>query len=119
MRHRTRWQKCPDQDGQLKIGTLRISTIRICCLPCEQMENEPCEDIVTITVVDGALSIRDDLKEYADRGSQLHDMNLLDFFLNTYETDGLQSSTSSRGRKPSKRIPYMDGTGHTTSWHPI
>jgi len=33
-----------------------------------------CEDIVTIMVVDGALSIRDDLKEYADRGSQLHHM---------------------------------------------
>ena len=79
---------------------------------CKQIEKEPGEDIVTIMVVDGALSIRDDLKEYADRGSQLHHMNLLEFFLDTYETDAVPLSTSNRGRKPSERVPYMEGTGH-------
>jgi hypothetical protein len=39
-------------------------------------------------------------------------MNLLRFFLNTYETDVLHSSTSKHGRKPSEQIPYMDGTGN-------
>src|ERR1700732_741623 len=39
-------------------------------------------------------------------------MNLLRFFLNTYETDVLHSSTSKHERKPSEQIPYIDGTGN-------
>ena len=43
------------------------------------------EEIVSIRAVDGVLAIQDDLKDYVDRGSALDNMNLLDFFLNTYD----------------------------------
>ena len=39
-------------------------------------------------------------------------MNLLDFFLNTYEGDLLTVTPSKRGRKPNEREPYRPGTGH-------
>jgi len=65
-------------------------------------------------VIDGVLEIKDQLKEYVNRGQGLAESNLLDFFLNTYERD--QSKTdiqtpSSLGRKPNDRVPYLEGTG--------
>ena len=58
------------------------------------------------------MQIKDQLKQYVDRGVDLAHSNLLDFFLDTYEGDLLPPSESGRGRKPNKRVPYLEGTKH-------
>jgi hypothetical protein len=40
--------------------------------------------MITMTAVEGTLTIKDDLKDYIDRGVALANCNSLDFFLNTY-----------------------------------
>jgi hypothetical protein len=69
---------------------------------------------VQLTTVEGTLEIKDQLKEYVDRGPALAEMNLLQFCLDTYETDQTAFSDSGRGRKPKPRIQYLEGTGHGT-----
>jgi hypothetical protein len=69
---------------------------------------------VQLTTVEGTLEIKDQLKEYVDRGPALAEMGLLQFSLDTYETDQTVFSDSGRGRKPKPRFPYLEGTGHGT-----
>jgi hypothetical protein len=43
---------------------------------------------VILTIREGGVTIKDNLKDYIDQRSQLHNVKLLDFFfLNTYETE--------------------------------
>src|SRR5882762_10518515 len=76
------------------------------------------EDTVELIAVDGVLEIKDQLKQYVDRGESLEPMNLLAFFLDTYETDavgGATPETSSKtkpGPKAKERIAYLEGSGH-------
>jgi hypothetical protein len=65
-----------------------------------------------LKAVDGVLTIKDDLKDYVDRGSAMADWNMLDFFLNTYEGKMVVPSATGRGRPQSERVPYLEGTGH-------
>jgi len=58
------------------------------------------------------LEIKDQLKDYVDRGAALAEMGLLQFCLDTYETQPKIFSQSGRGRQPKNRIPYLEGTGH-------
>ena len=58
------------------------------------------------------LTIKDDLKDYVDRGVALEHYSLLDFFLNTYDSEELVATESTRGRPPNGRVPYMENTGH-------
>lgn len=55
--------------------------------------------------------MKDQLKEYIDRGDALENWSYLDFFLGTYEGKTLPERTSARGRPASCRIPYRDGSG--------
>jgi hypothetical protein len=70
--------------------------------------------MVTMTAVEGTLTIKDDLKDYVDKGTALAKCNFLDFFLNTYDGELLPPSASNRGRKPNERVPYLENTGHGT-----
>jgi len=70
------------------------------------------EEIVTIKAVEGVLAIQDDLKDYVDRGAALDDMNLLSFFLNTYDGSMTEPSVGGPGGPQSGRVPYLEGTGH-------
>jgi hypothetical protein len=60
------------------------------------------------------LEIKDQLKEYVDRGPALANFSMLDFFLDTYDSDQTTAAESGKGRKPNNRVPYADGTGHKT-----
>jgi hypothetical protein len=70
------------------------------------------DETAIITAVDGVLTLKDDLKDYGDRGDQLANLNFLDFFLNTYDGDELPNSNNTRGRPPNDRVSYLDNTGH-------
>jgi len=54
--------------------------------------------MVELTVNKGVIEVKDQLKEYVDRGAHLADYCLLDFFLNTYKADILKPSGSGLGR---------------------
>ena len=62
-------------------------------------------------MVEGKLQVKDQIKEYIDRGEALENWSYLDFFLGTYEGKTLPERTSARGRPPSSRVPYRDGSG--------
>src|SRR5882762_4653836 len=52
------------------------------------------DETAIITVVDGVLTLKDNLKDYINCGDQLANLNFLDFFLNTYNGDELQTLTT-------------------------
>lgn len=54
---------------------------------------------------DGQLELRDQLKDYVDRGLDLEDTNFLDFFLNTYPERSPSISPINQ------RVPYISGSG--------
>jgi len=82
--------------------------------------------MATITVVDGTIELKDQLRDYQFRGEELTQMNFLSFMLETYEdqkdnndeanitvikpTDGSPNHRVP-GRPPSARIPYQDEAG--------
>jgi hypothetical protein len=70
------------------------------------------EEMVTLTAVEGVLTIKDELKDYVDWGPELTNCNLLDFFLNTYDGDLVLSSLSNHGQKLNERVQYLNSTGH-------
>ena len=61
--------------------------------------------MVELTVNEGVIEVKDQLKEYVDRGARLADYCLLDFFLNTYEADILKPCGSGLGRPSNERVP--------------
>ena len=44
-------------------------------------------DYVHVTITDSQLTLRDQLKEYVDRGELLAGYSFLEYFINTYDTD--------------------------------
>ena len=67
---------------------------------------------MNLTAVDGVLTMQDNVKDYVDRGLDLAQMSFLDFFLNTYEGESADQTSTGRGRKPNGRVSYLEGTGH-------
>ena len=86
------------------------------------------EEMTMLTVVDGSIKLKDQLRDYKYRGEKLAPMNFLEFMLETYEdskdnkedgpeigtvydpTDGTSNSRGP-GRPLSTRIPYQDEAG--------
>lgn len=66
-------------------------------------------DVVNIEFVEGRLKLRDQTREYMDRGHALDDMCYLDFFLDTYDGKTSTHADGSRGRVPNARVPYLEG----------
>ncbi|KAF7293131.1 ATP-dependent DNA helicase [Mycena chlorophos] len=70
---------------------------------------------------EGVFVLKDQLREYEDRGEALENMNLYDYFRRTYDGkkiaavedhDGADNSNDNRrggGRRPSERVPYRAG----------
>jgi hypothetical protein len=69
-------------------------------------------EFVELTTVEGVLEIKDQLKEYIDRGPELATTCLLDFFLNTYEREKTRTPTTGTSRQLNERVPYLQNTGH-------
>ena len=69
------------------------------------------DDVVTLEMVEGHLQIKDRANDYINRGNLLENWSFLDFFLGTYEGHPLKNKDSTRGRKPSVRVPYREGSG--------
>jgi hypothetical protein len=74
-------------------------------------------DYLCVTVTDDQLMLKDQLKEYADRGRPLAGYNFLDYFINTYDTDdaGRKMITVNReggcSHPHNERVAYKEGTG--------
>jgi hypothetical protein len=75
-----------------------------------------------ITMVSGVITLKDHLNEYAFRGKELREMNLLTFMLDTYDTKGEVGEPRSTGqaetdinnqprlgRRPNQRVAYREG----------
>ena len=99
------------------------------------------ERSLTISMVSGVITLRDQLHEYEYRGEELNEMSFLTFMLDTYDakgeaigmSDGQQgageASQRSVGRQPNRRVQYRQGftrtgwcrvfrtTGHETLPH--
>lgn len=60
-------------------------------------------------MVEGQLRVRDQIREYIDRGEALQDWNYLEFFLGTYDAPKLKERTSTRGRHRNERVAYKTG----------
>ena len=94
--------------------------------------NSPSSDNVEehpqrISMVSGVISLKDQLHEYMYRGSEMLDMNLLSFMLDTYETKADQRNDVTEaegrgnkdvaertsGRTPNQRVPYRNGFSKT------
>lgn len=66
-------------------------------------------ELLTVTVIDGEISLKDQMKEYTDRGSDLAEYSYLDFFLETY--NGLPYVSSKNSNRASARSEYITGSG--------
>ncbi|KAJ7494790.1 hypothetical protein B0H11DRAFT_1910735 [Mycena galericulata] len=90
----------------------------------EAAREEQHDPNVRLEVVDGVFVLKDQLKEYADRGEQLETMNYYDYHVDTYDGkplknvarhvaggDGEQGApdedSAQHGRPASTRIPYL------------
>lgn len=62
--------------------------------------------MVSLEVVEGQLLLKDQMREYMDRGDFLETWSYLDFFLGTYDGKTLKDTTVSRGRPGNVRVPY-------------
>ena len=60
-------------------------------------------------MVKGRLEIKDQAREYIDRGDALESWSYLDYFLGTYDGLVLKERESRRGRTPNTRVPYREG----------
>ena len=62
--------------------------------------------MVLLEVVEGQLLLKDQIREYMDRGDFLETWSYLDFFLGTYDGKTLKDCTVSRGRPTNIHVPY-------------
>lgn len=62
--------------------------------------------MVLLEVVEGQLLLKDQIREYMDRGNFLETWSYLDFFLGTYDGKTLKDCTVSRGRPTNIHVPY-------------
>jgi len=61
---------------------------------------------VTLTVVDGSVELKDQLRDYKYRGEELEYMNFLDFMLDTYEGSKRDQDEDDDG---TKETPFHEG----------
>ena len=61
-----------------------------------------------LEIVEGALLVKDQIREYMDRGDELEQWSYLDFFLGTYDGKLLKNHDSNRGRPGNVRVPYQE-----------
>ena len=68
--------------------------------------------MTSLEIVEGCLLLKDQMREYMDRGDLLETWSYLDFFLGTYDGKILKDTSSdvSRGRPANVRVPYR---GHS------
>ena len=75
-------------------------------------------DYIHVTITDGQLTLRDQLKEYMDRGKLLMGYSFLEYFINTYDTDdsGGKANVEHKEGGPScphnERVAYKEGCSH-------
>ena len=67
-------------------------------------------DSVSVEIVEGHLLMKDQIREYMDRGDGLENWNYLDFFLGTYDGKPLKDHDSNRGRPGNVRVPYRENS---------
>ena len=60
-------------------------------------------------LVEGKLQIKDQAREYIDRGDALDSWSYLDYFLGTYDGLVVKEREHRRGRNPNTRVPYQEG----------
>ena len=60
-------------------------------------------------LVEGKLQIKDQAREYIDRGDALDSWSYLDYFLGTYDGLVVKEREHRRGRNPNTRVPYREG----------
>jgi hypothetical protein len=78
------------------------------------------DDYVRVEVVGNKILMRDQLKEYTDRGEALDGYSFLDYFLDTYDGEEAKGSAvvdlekRGVGRPRSVRFPYRSSSGRTT-----
>ena len=66
--------------------------------------------MINVEIVEGKLRVKDQVREYMDRGDALESCSYLDYFLNTYDGKPSKEKTSTYGRRPNVRVPYRDGS---------
>lgn len=68
--------------------------------------------MLPITVVEGALILKDQMKDYVDRGRDLDAVSYLDFFIDSYDgKPHIESGSRQGASSASKRSEYLAGTG--------
>jgi hypothetical protein len=89
------------------------------------LKGEKKDDAALLTLVDGSVELKHQLKDYKFRGEELESMSFLDFMLETYEltrenkgskvldeaSSDVFAQSRGPGRPASTRIPYQDGAG--------
>jgi hypothetical protein len=68
--------------------------------------HEQIHDLVTLEMVQGQLQMKDQAREYIDRGDTLESWSYLDYFLGTYDGPPLKECKSHQNRTPNTRVPY-------------
>ena len=61
-------------------------------------------------MVDGHVQIKDQIRDYVQRGDSLESWSYLDFFLDTYDAKASEERTANRGRPRNTRVPYRDAS---------
>ncbi|RDB26275.1 ATP-dependent DNA helicase pfh1 [Hypsizygus marmoreus] len=78
-------------------------------------EDSPHEELVTVRMVEGRIQLRDQLKEYAQRGEALQHYTFLSFFADTYDAGVINSPEDvdrpGPGRPQNSRFPYLPNSG--------
>lgn len=63
-------------------------------------------DVALLEKVEGQFLLKDQCREYMDRGDALEHWSYLDYFLGTYDGKILKEKISTCGRRPNMRVPY-------------
>lgn len=62
-------------------------------------------------MVNGHVQLKDQMRDYINRGNALEEWSYLDFFLGTYDGKIREQNTSARGRTANTRVPYLENCG--------
>lgn len=74
------------------------------------------DDAAMLTLVDGSVELKDQLKDYKFRGEELGSMNFLEFMLDTYEVARESREEENRViETPLDEIPKSRGRGRPCS----
>lgn len=86
-------------------------------------------DVITLELSNsGRLTVKSQVIDYQHRGAELEDYNILDFFVETYETeitradreaDSFEDDYRGRGRPRNTRVQYLVGHPKSGSVHRV